>query len=121
MRMKILSSRRPMLLLSLIAALAGTPLRMAEAASDLAGSLAELDGRAGLEEIDGGVGDDSDATIRAEITHAPIAPVWSEGQPAFLCPAPLRAEMVLPDRAGISHRPPMRFVGQHVFLQCFLC
>jgi hypothetical protein len=55
--------RSVMVLLCLIAALAGTPLRQAEAAGDLARSLAELDGGSVVEEIDGGVGDDSGETI----------------------------------------------------------
>jgi hypothetical protein len=55
-----------MLLLCLIAAMAGTPLRQAEAAGDLARSLAELDDGAVAEEIDGGIGDDSgEAIVRA--------------------------------------------------------
>ncbi|MDB5351413.1 MAG: hypothetical protein JWN86_2660 [Planctomycetota bacterium] len=110
-----------MLLLSLIAALAGTPLRIAEAADDLAGSLAELGGGAGLEEVDGGVGDDSDATIRAEIAHAPVVPVWSESQPASLSPGLPPAELVFRLRAEIRQDCRIGPVGQHVFLQCFLC
>jgi hypothetical protein len=55
--------RPTMLLLCLIAALAGTPLRQAEAAGDLARSLAELEGGGVVEEIDGGVGDDAGETI----------------------------------------------------------
>jgi hypothetical protein len=62
--------RRPMLLLSLIVVLAGTPLRLAEAASDLARSLEETGGGWNIEEVDGGVGDDSGATIKADVTHA---------------------------------------------------
>jgi hypothetical protein len=54
-----------MLLLSLIAALCGTPLRQAEAASDLARSLAEVGDQDILEPEDGGIGDDSGVTIKA--------------------------------------------------------
>lgn len=64
--------RRCALLLSLIAALDGTPLRQAEAASDLGRSLAELFEGAGLEPPDGGVGDDAgDALLAAATEHAP--------------------------------------------------
>jgi hypothetical protein len=52
-----------MFLLSLIAALAGTPLRQAEAASDFARKLGDIERSPGIEMIDGGVGDDSGATI----------------------------------------------------------
>jgi hypothetical protein len=49
--------------LCLIAALSGTPLRQAEAADDFARSLGEL-GQVGIiETIDGGVGDDKEASI----------------------------------------------------------
>ena len=63
--------RRALVLLSLLAALAGTPLRLAEAAEDLARSLAELGRGVNLEEIDGGVGDDSGAVIKVEVVHHP--------------------------------------------------
>ena len=60
--------RRTMFWLSVIAALAGTPMRLAEAASDLARSFAEVDDGADVEEIDGGVGDDAGATIKSDKT-----------------------------------------------------
>ena len=53
-----------MFLLRMVAALAGTPLRISEAAHDLGRALAE-DGDQGVVEVpDGGVGDDSGATIK---------------------------------------------------------
>jgi hypothetical protein len=51
--------------LSLLAALSGTPLRQAEAASDLSRSLAKLFGAAEIECTDGGVGDDSGVSTLA--------------------------------------------------------
>ena len=51
--------RWTMLVMCLIAALSGTPLRQAEAASDLARALADLDASGDVEVPDGGVGDDS--------------------------------------------------------------
>lgn len=62
--------RRWMLMLSLIAALAGTPSRIIEAAYDLAGTMAEMDGGGVIEITDGGVGDDHDAAIHAESAQA---------------------------------------------------
>jgi hypothetical protein len=65
--------RPTMLVLCLIAAMAGTPLRQAEAAGDLARSLAELDDGAVLEEIDGLVGDDAGEAI---VSPAKDAGLW---------------------------------------------
>jgi hypothetical protein len=53
-----------MVLLSRIAALAGTPMRLAEAADDIACSLAELGGGGVVEIPNGGVGDDPEAAIK---------------------------------------------------------
>jgi hypothetical protein len=55
--------RLVMCVLCLIAALSGTPLRQAEAASDFARSLGELGEGHVIELIDGGVGDDTEASI----------------------------------------------------------
>jgi hypothetical protein len=82
--------RPTMRLLCLIAALAGTPLRQAEAAGDLARSLAELDGGGVVEEIDGGVGDDageaivraSDGPCSSQETNAPTPDDWPRITPA---------------------------------------
>ena len=51
--------RRWAYLFSLFVVLVSTPLRQAEAASDLSRSLAELFQDANIESLDGGVGDDS--------------------------------------------------------------
>ncbi len=76
--------RRVIFVLSMLAALTGTPLRQAEAWSDLARSLAELDSTdANLEEVDGGVGDDSGDAIRAIDVHAPVLLAISEALPAL--------------------------------------
>jgi hypothetical protein len=55
--------RLTMYLLCLIAALSGTPLRQAEAANDLARTLGEFGEGRLIEPIDGGVGDDAEASI----------------------------------------------------------
>ena len=52
-----------MFLLCLIAALSGTPLRQAEAANDFARSIGELGQEDVIETVDGGVGDDTEASI----------------------------------------------------------
>ena len=57
--------RRWMLLLSLVAVLGGSPLRLMEAADDLVRELEELQDRPNLEEVDGGIGDDSGAAIKS--------------------------------------------------------
>lgn len=74
-----------MVLLSLLVALTGSPLRLAEAADDLARRLAEFVDDAGIEAADGGVGDDSGVTIQSDIAHAPVAPGLADLAPtAFL-------------------------------------
>src|SRR5262245_15338644 len=56
-------------LLALLAALAGTPLRQAEASADFVREFTEPIDSAGLETPDGGVGDDSGVVSLTE-THA---------------------------------------------------
>src|SRR6516164_4806962 len=55
--------RLTMFLMCLVAALCGTPLRQAEAASDFARSIAEFGQGDVVEPIDGGVGDDQETSI----------------------------------------------------------
>jgi hypothetical protein len=110
-----------MLLLSLIAVLAGTPLRLAEAADDLARSLMESPLENGIEVIDGGVGDDSGVTIRSEIAR----PLDSSNEVNLLptiftlvasCPNLIvRANADPPPR----HSQPLH--RRHLLLLCFLC
>ena len=77
--------RRWAFLFSLLAALLGTPLRQAEAASDLARSLAELLQAADIESLDGGVGDDSGVgTLTA--SHSPAADALPATDLFFLPP-----------------------------------
>lgn len=71
--------RPTMFLLCLIAALAGSPLRQAEAAGDLARSLAELDGGDVIETIDGGVGDDAGESILAAGGRTCLHPINLDG------------------------------------------
>jgi hypothetical protein len=106
--------RRVIFVLSMFAALSGTPLRQAEAWNDLARSLAELDcpDEANLEEVDGGVGDDAGDAIRAIDDHAPVLLAISEALPVPLNLTPslpssfrfIRTERMPPPRAGLPQR-----------------
>ena len=80
--------RLTMFLLCLIAALSGTPLRQAEAASDFARSHGESDQGRAIETIDGGVGDDSGATIlrAGGDNHPPLATMLLAAADAFATP-----------------------------------
>jgi hypothetical protein len=97
---------RPVGLLFLVLALAGQPLRHAEAASDLARSLAHLAAGDTIEVPDGGVGDDSGvAVVKAETGHASAStrcPSWDDLRaPADgLSPLPILA--FAPPRPGRS-------------------
>jgi hypothetical protein len=116
-----------MVLLSLIVALTGTPLRLMEAAGDLARSLEEL-GEEGeddgwdIEQADGGVGDDSGEALRADVAHAPDLAATGD---LTLSPPDLmiartwtcaRRERGNPARAPAG--PPSRRCAR---LQCFRC
>ena len=71
---------RLMFSLSLVAILSATPARQAEAASDFARSMAEVGEGNRVEEVDGGVGDDSVEALKADApgmtAHPPVAR-WS--------------------------------------------
>jgi hypothetical protein len=112
---------RPWLLVALIVTLAGTPFRLAEAASDLARSAVESDRSGAIEVIDGGVGDDSGETIRAEVARDSIAtPVddIATGSSRFALPPRRDPLQLVGDPPSRSLRGPLR---RHVLLQCFLC
>jgi hypothetical protein len=83
-----------MFVLSLIAALAGTPLRQAEAAHDFACWLAGLGGDDTITEPDGRVGDDSGATIKAEITQGSVKSEVAGSLPVSFAAAPQQLEHV---------------------------
>ncbi len=104
---------RPWFLLAMLAALAGTPLRIAEAADDLARALAEVAGDSEIEVIDGGVGDDSGATIRGDVAQAPDSSGELLGPVLFLAPDPpglgLSPESTDGPTVPRSARPPRRF------------
>jgi hypothetical protein len=113
--------RRLMVLLSLLAALAGTPLREVEAANDLVGTIAELGGDSVIEMTDGGVGDDSDATIRAKPTQVPAMNLFFVD--LLLSPGPMAASpsRSLPCRVDGSPSRTWSLARRLALLQCFLC
>jgi hypothetical protein len=112
-----------MFLLCLIAAISGTPLRQAEAASDLARSLEEPVPGDDIEVPDGGVGDDSDATIKAEnhdvrgsiALSAPKLPGYSSVFSAATAALLVHRPAPPPPRATSS------LAQLLARLQCFLC
>jgi hypothetical protein len=79
---------RLMIVLGLLAAIGGTPLRLVEAADDLARALADLDEPDDLEPSDPGVGDDSG-----------VAP-WKAGATLPPCPATIGPPSPLLARAS---------------------
>jgi hypothetical protein len=117
--------RLTMVLLGLIAALSGTPLRQAEAASDFARAHAELGQPNTIEMIDGGVGDDSGAAILkagddTRPTLAAIQPPTGDASFALVLAAsslPRRAARRWPES---STAIPTRSARRHAWLQCFV-
>jgi hypothetical protein len=113
--------RRVMFLLSLVAALTGTPLRLAEAAHDIACALAESGGGDALEVPDGRVGDDSDATIKPDNILVCVALSFAVAIVFCTFLASQASWRALPQRAD---RPPRLIAGRSqrlALLQCFLC
>jgi len=114
-----------MFLLCLIAALSGTPLRQAEAASDFARSHGQSDQGRAIETIDGGVGDDSGATIlrAGGDNHPPLATMLLAAADAFA--TPLLPALSLSNMQDRRRADPLVTVltasaQRHAWLQCFL-
>jgi hypothetical protein len=112
-----------MFLICLVAALSGTPLRQAEAASDFARSVGEI-GENGIEAPDGGVGDDSDVAIKAEITDLLVSGIsvsFPDILPGYVNVTAQPSWLLF---KGPAHKPPRsstrrsRWLAMH---QCFLC
>jgi hypothetical protein len=112
-----------MRLLCLLAALAGSPLRQAEAAEDFAHSLGELGQAYSIEEKDGGVGDDLGSTItRASGVAAPADGLaWLALDVMVLghVPAPCVRGFDRPPRASPRVSGPAGEEGKHAWLQRF--
>jgi hypothetical protein len=116
--------RLAMSLFCLIAALSGTPLRQAEAASDLARALAERDGGRDLETIDDGVGDDSETSIRSagddaqSLTAALIQAITDSPREPLIAARP--HPLVVDRRAHPDGWLQAAHAQRLTWLQCFL-
>jgi len=117
--------RLTMFLLCLIAALSGTPLRQAEAASDFARSLGELRQGTLFETIDGGVGDDQEESIlkAGGDTHSLAATILLEITVVDFTPSVSVSS--LPKIGGRRHGDelgllPASSSRRMAWLQCFL-
>jgi hypothetical protein len=113
-----------MLLLCLIAALSGTPLRQAEAASDFARLRAEL-GRDCVETIDGGVGDDAEVAVLKDGGDTPsfqaIIPLATvEGLRTPFLPLKFSSGIGLRCPSGPAVTLLPGSARRHAWLQCFL-
>jgi hypothetical protein len=111
---------RPWLLLALLVAFSGTPLRLAEAADDLARSLAGPEDEGEFEAVDGGIGDDSGETVRADVAHGSVDSPFDGIPAAFACTAPASLRP-LPSAGRPPFRPPAGPTRRHVLLERFLC
>ena len=110
-------------LMTLIAALSGTPLRQAEAADDLCRSLMELFQPASLEMPDGGVGDDSGIGTLSTPPSSCLANLLTSVAPLPLLPVsagsastPGEVEALRDAVWWLPHPPNVR----HAWLQAFL-
>lgn len=111
---------RLMFPIALIAALSGTPLRQAEAAHDLARTIAELDRGSLVEEADGGVGDDAHIALAVPVEpdRSPDARDGGLPPPADFAPPAPRLATVRPARGAPP--PPDRSGRRQARLQRFL-
>jgi len=117
--------RLTMLLLCLIAALSGTPLRQAEAANDFARSFGEFGQGDIIETIDGGVGDDEEASIlkAGGDTHSLVATILlAMADVCFTPPSPVSSLPKIGDRrrADLTDSLPASSDRRFAWLQCFL-
>jgi hypothetical protein len=112
--------RVSLFLLSLVAALTGTPLRQAEAAHDFVSAVADRLGGDDIKEIDGGVGDDSETAVHKAPSDARRILSIGEALPAPLIPRPiLRDAFPKLSRDAIGDSPPPR-ARRLALLQSFL-
>lgn len=117
--------RLTMFLLCLTAALSGTPLRQAEAASDFARSHGESGQGNAIEMIDGGVGDDSGATVlkAGGDTHPlPATILLAAAEAFFTSLLPSSSRLNVDDRRWSDRLAslPAGSAQRHAWLQCFL-
>jgi hypothetical protein len=115
--------RRLAALMTLIAALTGTPLRQAEAAADLCRSMLQSPQTANIEIPDGGVGDDSGVgTLSGSLTVSFADPfAWTT--PLFLPPVsavPFATPREVEALREVVWWPPNPPNIRHAWLQTFL-
>ena len=117
--------RLTMFLLCLIAALSGTPLRQAEAANDFARYFGEFGQGDVIETIDGGVGDDKEASIlkAGGDAHALAATILLAMADVHF--TPFLSVAYLPNigdhrQADLSGSLPTNSERRFAWLQCFL-
>jgi hypothetical protein len=115
--------RRLAALMTLIAALTGTPLRQAEAADDFCRSMIELLQSANIEIPDGGVGDDSGVGTLSGPHTGSLADPLTSGVPLLLTPVSARSS-VAPGEVDALREvvwwPPNPPNIRHAWLQAFL-
>ena len=119
--MKYSVLRHLMLLFSLIAVLSGTPLRLVEAADDLGRFLAESALEGGLQEIDGGVGDDSGVAIRSVVLQISITSNVLDLMPTWVTRVGLPWPSDLPQTIPPPPRHSQSLLRRHLMILCFLC
>src|SRR5262245_24842200 len=112
------------ILLCLLAALTGAPLRQAEAADDLSRSLAELLQPATIEPLDGGVGDDPGVGTLEAACHDQMAS-GRDAEPAAVASLPPLLTAHFSPREARRRRehapwPPPASNRHHAWLQLFL-
>jgi hypothetical protein len=114
--------RLTMFLLCLIAALSATPLRQAEAADDYARSIGQGDV---IKTVDGGVGDDKEASILKAGSDAHSLPTMIQLSMAdvyftSLIPASFLPKIGDRGRADLMGLLPASSARRFAWLQCFL-
>jgi hypothetical protein len=117
--------RLTMLLLCLVAALSGTPLRQAEAADDFARTFGECGQGDALHTVDGGVGDDKEVSILkaggdAQSLPATILLAAVDAHYSSLIPASFLPTIGYCDWAEPLGSLPASSARRCAWLQCFL-
>jgi hypothetical protein len=115
--------RLTMFLLCLVAALSATPLRQAEAADDFARSVGEFGQGDVIKTVDGGVGDDKEASILKAGSDRHSLPTMIQLSMADVHFTSLIPASFLPDiggRADLIGLFPASSARRFALLQCFL-
>ena len=101
--------------------LLGTPIHLVEAAEDLARALQESATAAGIEETDGGVGDEADPGVGDLVAHAgvPAPDLVIQGLVPVTCPLLVELRMGLVEAA--TGGLPLQGSGRYRISKRFLC